>query len=262
MQNLEEFILEKLKVDKIDKKMPKTKEELVKIMIEEIKKNGPDCSLNHVDVSNITDMSYLFEGGAFRVGNDSHPILSEFDGDISEWNVSNVTNMECMFCRCKYSGKDGDITNWDVSSVTNMAGMFEDSIFNGDISDWDVSNVRDMAYMFAASKYNGDISKWDVSNVTNMSGMFYGSSFTGDISSWDVSNVRAMSYMFEKSIYNGDLSKWDVSNVKRFTHIFMNSSFSGDISKWQINPDAKDHMQRMFSKSPLEKKPPVWYKKR
>ena len=152
MRKLEEFILEKLKVDKIDKKMPKTKEELVKIMIEEIKKNGPDCSLNHVDVSNITDMSYLFEGGAFRVGNDSHPILSEFDGDISEWDVSNVTNMEEMFCRCKYSGKNGDISDWDVSSVTNMAGMFEDSIFNGDISDWDVSNVRDMAYMFAASK--------------------------------------------------------------------------------------------------------------
>ena len=262
MRKLKEFILEKLNVSKIEKKTPKTKEELVKIMIEEIKENGPDCSLNHIDVSNITDMSYLFEGGSFRVGNDSHPILSEFDGDISEWNVSNVTNMECMFCRCKYSGKDGDITNWDVSRVTNMAGMFEDSFFNGDISDWDVSNVRDMAYMFAASKYNGDISKWDVSNVTNMSGMFYGSSFTGDISNWDVSNVRAMSYMFEKSKFNGDLSKWDVSNVRRFTHIFMRSSFSGDISNWKINPDAKDHMQRMFTGSPLEKKPPIWYKKR
>ena len=102
MRKLEEFILEKLNVSKIEKKMPKTKEELVKIMIEEIKKNGPDCSLNHIDVSNITDMSYLFEGGALRVGNDSHPILSEFDGDISEWNVSNVTNMDHMFCSCKY----------------------------------------------------------------------------------------------------------------------------------------------------------------
>ena len=187
MKKLEEFILEKLKVGKIEKKTPKTKEELVKIMIEEIKENGHDCSLNHIDVSNITDMSYLFEGGALRVGNDSHPILSEFDGDISEWNVS---------------------------------------------------------------------------NVTNMSGMFYASPFTGDISSWDVSNVSAMSYMFEKSKFNGDISNWDVSNVKRFTHIFMNSSFSGDISNWKINPDAKDHMQRMFSKSPLEKKPPIWYKKR
>ena len=143
MQNLDEFILEKLKISKIGTTYkPKTKEELVKIMIEEIKKNGPDCSLNHVDVSNITDMSYLFEGGAFRVGNDSHPILSEFDGDISDWNVSNVTNMDHMFCSCKYSGKNGDITNWDVSNVKDMNYMFYGcESFNQDISKWDVSNV-------------------------------------------------------------------------------------------------------------------------
>ena len=262
MRKLEEFISEKLTVSKIGKKYkPKTKEELVKIIIEEIKENGPNCYLNHIDVSNITDMSYLFLGGVFRVGNDSHPILSDFDGDISGWDVSNVTNMEDMFCRCKYSGNVGDISGWDVSSVTNMSGMFEYSNYNGDISDWDVSNVRDMGYMFADIKYTGDISKWDVSSVTNMSGMFYASTFTSDISDWDVSNVRDMSYMFEKSKYNGDLSNWDVSNVKRFTHMFTNSSFRGDISNWKINPVAKDYMERMFSKSPLEKTPPIWYKK-
>ena len=179
MQNLDEFILEKLKVSKIGKKYkPKTKEELVKIIIEEIKENGPDCYLNHIDVSNITDMSYLFLGGVFRVGNDSHPILSDFDGDISGWDVSNVTNMENMFCRCKYSGKVGDLSNWDVSSVTNMSGMFDYSNYNGDISDWDVSKVTGMSYMFSNSKYNGDLSRWDVSTVTNMSGMFCASSFS------------------------------------------------------------------------------------
>ena len=161
MKRLEEFILEKLKISKIETNYkPKNKEELVKLIIEEIETNGPECSLNNIDVSNITDMSYLFMGGDPLKYLHGHPVLSGFDGDISEWNVS---------------------------------------------------------------------------------------------------NVRAMSYMFEKSKFNGDLSKWDVSNVKRFTHIFMRSSFSGDISNWKINPDAKDHMQRMFSKSPLENNPPAWY---
>ena len=39
--------------------------------------------------------------------------------------------------------QNGDISNWDVSNVVDMSRMFRDSEFNGDISNWDVSNVRD-----------------------------------------------------------------------------------------------------------------------
>ncbi|MCF0125954.1 MAG: BspA family leucine-rich repeat surface protein, partial [Clostridia bacterium] len=54
----------------------------------------------------------------------------------------------------------GDISNWDVSNVTDMSCMFYNSEFNGDISNWDVSNVTNMRWMFSDSKFNGDISKW------------------------------------------------------------------------------------------------------
>ena len=43
---------------------------------------------------------------------------------------------------------NGDISRWNVSNVTNMWGMFASSEFNGDISGWDVSNVTDRQYMF------------------------------------------------------------------------------------------------------------------
>ena len=47
MRRLEEFILEKLKVSKIETNYkPKNKKELVNLMIEEIEANGPDCSRN------------------------------------------------------------------------------------------------------------------------------------------------------------------------------------------------------------------------
>jgi len=67
---------------------------------------------------------------------------------------------------------NGDISQWDVSNVKNMSSMFDGSEFNGDISNWDVSNVEDMSYMFYASQFNGDISQWDVRNVKESSHIF------------------------------------------------------------------------------------------
>jgi surface protein len=53
---------------------------------------------------------------------------------------------------------NGNISKWDVSNVTDMSFMFARSKFNGDISKWDVSNVRNMSSMFHFAKFNGDIS--------------------------------------------------------------------------------------------------------
>ena len=70
------------------------------------------------------------------------------------------------------SSFNGDISKWDVSSVTNMNSTFESSSFNGDISKWDVSSVTDMSHMFESSSFNGDISKWKVTQVRNVYEMF------------------------------------------------------------------------------------------
>jgi len=54
-----------------------------------------------------------------------------------------------MFYRSQFNG---DISNWDVSNVTDMKQMFYRSQFNGDISKWDVSNVTQMFEMFNNSR--------------------------------------------------------------------------------------------------------------
>ena len=148
MKTLKQHIFEKLRVTKGNTTkhtlFPKSKDELKQMVKHEISKNGNECSLNHIDVSRITDMSELF-------------INSNFNGDISKWDVSNVENMESMFW---WAAFNGDISNWDVSSVINMRLMFYKSKFNGDISNWDVSNVTDMISMFAYSPLQYNPPKW------------------------------------------------------------------------------------------------------
>ena len=112
--------------------------------------------------------------------------------------------MRNMFYNCEKLKSVGDISNWDVSSVTDMSQMFLGcKYFNQDISKWDVSNVTDMSHMFfGCASFNQDLSSWDVSSVTRMSRMFSGChSFNKDISNWNVSNV--MNWMYRMSMFDG-----------------------------------------------------------
>ena len=203
---------------------------------------GYCCDLNFIDVSQVTDMSDLF-----TTSSSYEYELDRFNGDISQWNVSNVTNMYAMFNESDFNG---DISKWNVSNVTDMRRMFADSPLEDNPPEWykrfkivardrrhlieliedaiadegdycdlnfiDVSQVTDMSDLFTTSssyeyeldQFNGDISQWDVSNVTNMSGMFAGSEFNGDISQWDVSNVTNMSGMFNDSPLKKNPPKW------------------------------------------------------
>ena len=102
------------------------KKELKSIISHAIKLFGYNCDLNWIDVSSITDMEGLFKGHEWNSKN-----KHKFNGDISKWDVSNVTNMKYMFYNSSFTN---NISNWNVSNVTNMYRMFEYSVFNGDIS--------------------------------------------------------------------------------------------------------------------------------
>ena len=111
MKSLTHYIQEKLIIKKSSnyKYFPETKEELQDIIKQRIKEEGDKVDLNDIDVSNITDMSSLFEG-------------TNFNGDISNWDVSNVTNMRSMFYECKSFNQD--ISSWNVSNVKYAKFVF------------------------------------------------------------------------------------------------------------------------------------------
>ena len=170
MKSLTRFIQEKLIINSLQEKLvikksnqykyfPQTKEELKDIILQRIKNEGNKVDLNDIDVSKITNMVHLFK-------------RTNFNGDISQWDVSNVADMHGMFSGCKTFNRD--ISQWDVSNVTNMSNMFYNcKSFNKDISKWDVSNVTDMSYMFYnCNNFNKDISQWDVSSIKYNSNIF------------------------------------------------------------------------------------------
>ena len=183
-------------------------------------------SISDWDVSNVEDMSWMFNGA------------ESFNQDVSNWDTSNVNNMSRMFYRANSFNQD--ISEWDVSNVKDMTWMFTNAIsFNQDISDWDISNLESMEGIFSSAiSFNQDISNWDVSNIKNMRVMFSSAtSFNQDISDWHVSNVKDMSNMFSNAkSFNQDISDWDVSNVKDMRWMFSSAiSFNQDLSKWCVD---------------------------
>ena len=111
---------------------------------------------------------------------------SAFNGDISGWDTSNVTNMGVMFYRASAFNNGGQALTWNTSNVNNMVFMFRSaSVFNQDISSWDTSNVRNMRFMFSdAQAFNQNIRGWNTRSVGEYYNMFFGatamiSTYTG-----------------------------------------------------------------------------------
>jgi len=115
--NQKEFII-------VQQYKPKDKQELLEILG---KIYGYIDNLNCIDVSNVTDFSYIFYN------------FNDKNIDISKWNVGNGVNFSGMFLG--YELFNCDLSNWNVSNGKDFSKMFYNcKVFTSDLSRWNVSN--------------------------------------------------------------------------------------------------------------------------
>ena len=89
---------------------PKTNKELKELVNNLIEKYGNNVDLNIINVSNITNFDYIFNGKV------------KFNGNVSEWDVSNGYDFEDMLFGCEKF--NSDISQWDVSNGIYFNLMF------------------------------------------------------------------------------------------------------------------------------------------
>lgn len=182
-----------------------------------------------------------------------------------------VTDMSMLFYKqFEITLFNHDVSNWDVSNVTDMCSMFEwYAKFNCYLNNWDVSKVKDMYAMFSwCQQFDKPLNKWNTSNVENMINMFaHTYVFNQDIWDWDVSKVKAFIHMFywaEKfnNWWSDSIKKWKFRSWAQMDWMFQYArEFNQNISTWRtswisthrdffdwVNPYWPKHFQPRFLK--------------
>ena len=202
---------------------------------------------------------------------------SEFNGDINQWDVSNVNEMQWLFNRSKFNK---NISNWNVSNVINMKGMFEESSFNKNINSWNINPNCNITNIFnkcpIKKEYKPSVNNI-IKNRLNYNNINKNIADIDDI----LINIISKIILLEKarieeykiltsfvSIYkvkNSDelvnirkhfcglfgnsvsLNWLDVSEVTDMCWAFSRADFNGDISKWDVSNVT--NMTEMFYES-------------
>jgi surface protein len=167
--------------------------------------------------------------------------------NIGDWDVSSTTLFVAVF---QGSDFQSDVSNWDVGNATSFENCFyQCANFNSDISGWDTSSATSMRYMLAeCAIFNQDLSDWDVSGVTTMEAMFYKcsafnnggqalSTYTGGTpTGWNTTALTKITNMFRESAINVDVSGLDLNGVTNSTNVFNDAtSFNQDIDDWDMS---------------------------
>ena len=187
MKSLNQYIIEKIlinKSSKFDKIKVESKEQLQSIIQERYNSNKSFLDLTDIDISELVNLTYIFDGLNIEVV------------DISGWNTSNVIIMNYMFSFCGKLKKIIGIENLDVSKLKDAHRMFYrcENLVELDLTNWNPKLLQKTRYMFYGCsnlKIIKNIENWQLPNIKNVSYMFCDcAKLDVDLSNWDLTNIK------------------------------------------------------------------------
>ena len=102
--------------------------------------------INSWNVGNVTNMDDLFNPSQSAVEETTKGVFanlpSNFNLDVSNWNVSNVRYMNRTFYN--QTSFNQPLSSWNVSNVKSMEKMFSGCVsFDQDLGNWDISGIEE-----------------------------------------------------------------------------------------------------------------------
>ena len=84
------------------------------------------------------------------------------DVDLSNFDTSKVTNMGVVFCACPMLKSVGDISSWDVENVTTMTNIFNgcESLTYLPIENWKPKSLKELWHMFNRVPAKTNLKSW------------------------------------------------------------------------------------------------------
>lgn len=168
---------------------------------------------------------------------------NNLSGSISNWNISNVTNLKNTF---RDASKFNTPLNWDTSNVTTLEGTFKNATDFNQPLPWTTTELLTVSGAFAgATSFNQPLN-WDLLNATNLAYMFEDATSLDSAIVLTTDSVGTLEGMFKgATVYNQDVSIFDVTGVENFKSMFEEaSSFNIGIDNWNT-ANATD-MSNMF----------------
>ena len=191
MKSLNQYIIEKILINKISKFINKikveSKDQLQSIIRERYNNNNNKSfiDLTDLDISELDDLA-----GVFAFLNKVEII------DISGWDTSNVRYMNHMFRYCAKLKNIIGIENLDVYKLEDANSMFYccENLAELDLTNWNPISLENISYMFylcSNLKIIKNIENWQLPNIKDVNHMFSDcTKLDVDLSNWDFTKIK------------------------------------------------------------------------